>query len=345
VADTLAGDSAAARPAAAASRASALRAASRSPAIRLFSLRRDRDLAEPPGFPGGQRGVVFLHHRGLGGLGPGQPPRGGTGGLLRAGDLRVRAARGRQRPLGQLVLRRAQPAQPGRHRGQPPRQPAAVPAAGAVIIIIIIIIVVVVLQPRLAARAVRPGRAGQPRLRLRLDRGLQRGDLRGQLLPVQVGEPGRVPRHRGPVHRGQVPGDRARGGQQRQHLHEQPPDLGPVPPDELRDRPVAGPGPAADHPAAQVIDARVADLARGPDPLEKAVEQQRHHHRRVIRRLPLPVGPVRRGEPGQVQLPGHGDHLPGQVIRRQPGADVGRQQAALIVINGTEPSSHNSIIP
>ena len=70
----------------------------------------------------------------------------------------------------------------------------------------------------------------------------------------------------------------------------------------VRHRLVAGRRPAADHPAAHVIDARRGDLPRRPDPLEIAVEQQRQHHRRVIRRLPLPVGPVRRGEPGQVQL-------------------------------------------
>jgi hypothetical protein len=142
-----------------------------------------------------------------------------------------------------------------------------------------------------------------------------------------------------------MPGHRALGRQQRQHLHEQPPDLGPVPPDELADRLAAGRGPAADHPAAQVIDARRGDLPRGPDPLEIAVEQQACHHRRVILRLPLTAGPVRRGEPGQVQLPGHLDHLPGQVIRRQPGPHVSGQQAPLIRINRTEPFSHNSTIP
>jgi hypothetical protein len=182
-------------------------------------------------------------------------------------------------------------------------------------------------------------------LRLRADRGLQRGDPGRQLPGIQVREPGRVPGHRGPVDGHAVPFHRARGGQQPQHLHEQPPDLGPVPPQELRHRPVAGPGPAADHPAAQVIDARVADLARGPDPIEQAVQHQRQHHRRVIQRLPLPVRPVRRGEPGQIQLGGHPEHLPGQVIRRQAGPDIGRQQAPLIMVNGTEPSSHNSIIP
>jgi len=140
-------------------------------------------------------------------------------------------------------------------------------------------------------------------------------------------------------------GNSALGRQQRQHLHEQPLDLGAVPPDEHRDRLVAGRRPAADHPAADIIDARRGDLPRRPDPLEIAVQQQARHHRRVIRRLPLTVGPVRRGEPGQVQLPGHLDHLPGQVIRRQPGPHIGGQQAPLITINRTEPSSHNSIIP
>jgi len=142
-----------------------------------------------------------------------------------------------------------------------------------------------------------------------------------------------------------MPGHRPLGGQQRQHLHEQPPDLGAVPPDELPDRLVTGRRPAADHPAAHIIHARRGDLPRRPDPLDIAVQQQRRHHRRVIRGLPLPVGPVRRREPGQVQLPGHLDHPPGQVTRRQPGPDIGRQQAALIVINRTKPSSHNSIIP
>ena len=257
------------------------------------------------------------------------------------GDPGVRAAR-----RGGLPARPACPAPRAAGPAWRPARPAAAaarrpPRQAAVIIIIIVIVV----PQRLLARAVRLLRAGQPRPGLRLDRGLQRGDLRRQLPGVQVREPGRVPGHRGPVDRRAVPFDRARGGQQPQHLHEQPLHLGPVPAQELRDRPVAGHRPAADHPAAQVIDARVADLPRGPDPLEIAVEHQRQHHRRVIRRLPLPVGPVRRGEPRQVQLAGHREHLPGQVVRRQPGPDVGRQQAALVRIHGTEPSSHNSIIP
>ena len=52
-----------------------------------------------------------------------------------------------------------------------------------------------------------------------------------------------------------------------------------------------------------------------------------------------------RGEPGQIQLPGHPDHLPGQVTRRQPGPHISRQQAPLIMINRTQPSSHSNIIP
>ena len=338
VAETLAGDSAAARSRAAASRASALAARSRRPMIRLFCCAGTGILPYRQHFPAATAAWYFSITAAWAASAC-SSRRAAASAACRARaicacGLRADAS---ARPASLSCAARSRPSRAAiaasRRGSPPPGRPSRHHHHHLVV------------RQRLLARAVRLLRAGQPRLRLRLDRGLQRGDPRRQLLPVQVREPGRVPGHRGPVHRHAVPFDRARGGQQPQHLHEQPLHLGPVPPDELRDRPVAGPDPAADHPAAQVIDARVADLARGPDPLEKAVEQQRHHHRRVIRRLPLPVGPVRRGEPGQVQLPGHRDHLPGQVIRRQPGADVGRQQAPLIRIHGTEPSSHNSIIP
>ena len=116
------------------------------------------------------------HHGGLGVLGPGQPLPGAAHRVPGGGDPGVRAAPARP------AARRACPApraagpagRPSRPAGGARRRPA--PAA-------VIIIIIVVRQPLLAARAVRPGRAGQPRLRLGVDRGLQRGDLRSQLLP------------------------------------------------------------------------------------------------------------------------------------------------------------------
>jgi hypothetical protein len=84
---------------------------------------------------------------------------------------------------------------------------------------------------------------------------------------------------------------------------------------------------AGDHPA-------------GPLALAVAVQQQRHHHLRVERGPPVPVGPVRTAELAQVQRGYRVQHHERQVILGQPLAHVHRQQQRLITLRKQEILRH-----
>ena len=197
VAETLAGDSAAARSRAAASRASALRPLAQA-VIRMFCGGRDRVLPAQ-GFPAATAAWYFSITAAW--------AASAWASRLPAASAASRAGRS-ARPGCAAMPAPARRACPAPRAAGPAGRPSR-PAAGA---------------PRLRRdrrrhghhhRRRHPTAAAGPRRppappashasRLGLDRGLQRGDLRRQLLPVQVREPGRVPRDRGPVHRRAVP--------------------------------------------------------------------------------------------------------------------------------------------
>src|SRR3954451_20491904 len=75
-----------------------------------------------------------------------------------------------------------------------------------------------------------------------------------------------------------------------------------------------------------------------------SVEQQRDHHRRVIRRPAAPVDPIGRVEHVEVQLRHRVDDKPRQVPRRQPLADVGRHQKRLLAITSDKALAHREIV-
>ena len=59
--------------------------------------------------------------------------------------------------------------------------------------------------------------------------------------------------------------------------------------DEARDRGVIGPLLRGDHAARDVLHARALDRPRGPHRTRPAIQQQRHHHRRLIGRAAVTV--------------------------------------------------------
>src|SRR3954470_17696257 len=75
-----------------------------------------------------------------------------------------------------------------------------------------------------------------------------------------------------------------------------------------------------------------------------SVEQQRDHHRRVIRRPAAPVDPIGRVENVEVHLRHRVDDKPRQVPRRQPLADVGRHQKRLLAITSDKALAHREIV-
>ena len=179
--ETLAGDSAAARSRAAASRASALRGPPRAgPAIRLFCPAGTGILPYRQALPGRHRGVVLLHHGGLGGL---------VTASRRAARPQRRAAPRRLARAGRAPMRpAARPACPAPRAALPagrPSRPAAADSPTSQAVIIIIIIVIVVRQRLHSPR--RPHDPPGHATGLRLDRGLQRAIFAAKCLLVQVG--------------------------------------------------------------------------------------------------------------------------------------------------------------
>jgi len=98
------------------------------------------------------------------------------------------------------------------------------------------------------------------------------------------------------------------------------------------------------HPKGDVFLAGALDHPRGPDPARVGVEQQRDHHRRVIRRPAAPVDAIGRIERLQIHLGDSVDHEPGEVPRRQPLADVGWHQERLLAITRDKALAHREMV-
>jgi hypothetical protein len=93
-----------------------------------------------------------------------------------------------------------------------------------------------------------------------------------------------------------------------------------------RNRRVIGRRIAGDHPVGNILATMTLDPPRGPHVGRKRVQDQRHHHRRLVRRAAMTISPIRATEPRHVHLVDRVDHKPRQMIGWQPIPDVGRQQ-------------------
>lgn len=105
---------------------------------------------------------------------------------------------------------------------------------------------------------------------------------------------------------------------------------------EARDRAVIGHPVGRDHAIGDVLDATALDSPRGPLPARVGVEQKRDHHRRVVRRAPVTIGPVGGIERGQLHLLDGRDHEPREVIVGQPLPHARRQQQFLLTVTRDE---------
>jgi hypothetical protein len=101
---------------------------------------------------------------------------------------------------------------------------------------------------------------------------------------------------------------------------------------KARDRAVIGLTVRRNHPKRDVLDTSALDNPRGALPARVRVDQQRDHHRRIVRRTTVPVGSVIGVKRSQVDLLDDRDHEPREVIRRQPIVHARRQQEHLIAI-------------
>jgi hypothetical protein len=95
---------------------------------------------------------------------------------------------------------------------------------------------------------------------------------------------------------------------------------------------------------ADVLDAAPLDPTRRPLTDRVAAEQQRDHHRRIMRRPPVAVRAIGAVEPGQIELSDRVDDEPRQVILRQPLPQARRQQQRLVAVTREEVLRHAVIV-
>ena len=131
---------------------------------------------------------------------------------------------------------------------------------------------------------------------------------------------------------------------QPQHLPEQLAQRPLVTDPEARDRGVIGRLVGGDHPERDVLAAAPLDPPRRALADRVRVHDQRHHHRRIVRRAAMPVGAIGSKERGQIELADHVDHKPREVILGQPLAQARRQQQLLLAITRQEVLRHPGIV-
>jgi hypothetical protein len=83
---------------------------------------------------------------------------------------------------------------------------------------------------------------------------------------------------------------------------------------------------------------------RGP-PARVRIDQQRDHHRRIVRRTAVPIAAIAAIELVEIHCLDGGDHEPSEVVGRQPLVQARRQQKWLRPITPQEILCHPEIVP
>jgi hypothetical protein len=99
-----------------------------------------------------------------------------------------------------------------------------------------------------------------------------------------------------------------------------------------------------DHPGRDVLNAAALEPPGGALPKRVAVEQQRDHHRRIMRRPAMPIGAIVAVERGEIQRVDGVDDKPREMTLRQPLAQARRQQQLLLAITHQEVLRHSEIV-
>ena len=165
-------------------------------------------------------------------------------------------------------------------------------------------------------------------------------ELARQLLVIEVLVARRAGLHLRAVDRDHPDLRQAAARAQDQDLAEQARERVLVVGDEARDRRVIWSLLRGDHPERDVLDARPLDRPRRRDPTRVGLEEQRDHHRRVIRRPAAAVDAIGAVERVEVHLGDGVDDKPRQVTCRQPLVDIGRHQKRLLAVTRNEALSH-----
>ena len=112
---------------------------------------------------------------------------------------------------------------------------------------------------------------------------------------------------------------------------------------EPRDRRVIRNKVRSDHPIRDVLPAVTLDPTRGPLLRRIRIQNERHHHRRLIRRAPVAVSAIRRIERREIQPLHRVDHEPRQMILRQPLPQRRRHQKRLLTTTFNKVLTHPGI--
>jgi hypothetical protein len=115
-----------------------------------------------------------------------------------------------------------------------------------------------------------------------------------------------------------------------------------MPNPKTRDRRVIGNLVGADHPESDILATAPLNRSRGPLSDRIGEEQERDHHRRLVRRAPPPIGAIRAIEVAQIHHPHRVEHEPREMIFSQPLPQAWRQQQLLLTITRQEVLSHKT---
>jgi hypothetical protein len=101
-----------------------------------------------------------------------------------------------------------------------------------------------------------------------------------------------------------------------------------------------GAGVAAQDPKGDVLMTSAFDLAGGADPGAVGVQQHGQQHPGLVGGPAVPIGPIGLEERAKVELVDDVEDEPGQVVGRQPVADIGWEQEGLVAVAGKEVVGH-----
>jgi hypothetical protein len=101
---------------------------------------------------------------------------------------------------------------------------------------------------------------------------------------------------------------------------------------KARDRRVIGRAVGSNHTERDVVVTAPLDSPRGAHPDRVGIDEQRHHHRRVMRRATPAVIAIARVERADIHLRNRIEDEPREVILRQPLPQARRQQQLLLAI-------------
>jgi hypothetical protein len=187
-----------------------------------------------------------------------------------------------------------------------------------------------------------------PRVPIQLVLGLIGRDRLGDDLPrdpavVNIRVTARVRVHLRAINRHHPRAHQTRLLTQPQHRTEQLRQRRFVTTHKPRDRRVIRHLVSGNHPVGNVLTAMTLDPPRGTLLRRIRIQNQRHHHRRVIRRPAMPVRSIGRIERRQIQPLDTLDHEPRQMILRQPIPQRRRHQKRLLTIKTNEILRHPRI--